>query len=311
MLKTSTEALETFQLVVAEVARMALGRVIKPTLPDLGGLELRRRSERSRLSKRAPNLRGFWKDYLIGRDETLGIELMTSISPYREMMRRQLEALELTAESRVADLGSGMGAFVLHLLNESGVKPAVVFELDYVREALLRARGRCEQHATPSEMEISFLECDLAAGSREPGVPLRDGSVDAVLAGLLISYLPEPLQLLGEAHRILKPGGRIVISSLRRDADMSRLYRDGVVELREGRAREALGARSAEKIDELARAYLNQASRLLDFEEEGTFRFWDPAELVDLVKSAGFSGVASQRSLGTPPQAVIVSAVRR
>jgi SAM-dependent methyltransferase len=131
------------------------------------------------------------------------------------------------------------------------------------------------------------------------------------LAGLLISYLPEPLQLLGEAHRILKPGGRIVISSLRRDADMSRLYRDGVVELREGRAREALGARSAEKIDELARAYLNQASRLLDFEEEGTFRFWDPAELVDLVKSAGFSGVASQRSLGTPPQAVIVSAVRR
>lgn len=311
MLKTSSEALDTFQLVVAEVARMALGRSVKPTLPDLGGLELRRRAERSRLSKRAPDLRSFWKDYLLGRDETLGIELMTSITPYRELMRRQVEALELSPESRVADLGSGTGAFLLHLLDEGRVVPARVFELDYVRAGLLRARSECGKRVAPGGLEISFLACDLATGRGAPLVPLADRSVDAALAGLLISYVPDPSRLLAEAQRILKPGGRLVVSSLRRDADMSRLYRDGVAELREGRAREALGESGAERIDELARGYLNQASRLLDFEEEGIFRFWDPPELVDLVKSAGFVRVTSQRSLGTPPQAVIVSAVRR
>jgi dienelactone hydrolase len=53
MLKTSREALETFQLVTGEVGRMALGRRIRPALPDLGALDRRSRAERGRLSSAA------------------------------------------------------------------------------------------------------------------------------------------------------------------------------------------------------------------------------------------------------------------
>lgn len=310
MLKTSGQALETFQLISREVARIALGRSIEPALPDLAALDLRRRSERQRLPLRSPDLPGFWKDYLIGRDETLGIELMHSITPYRDLMERQVTALSLGPDCRVADLGCGTGAFPLHLISQCPAPNVHVIGVDYVRGGLRRAISRLSEHKLPDGLRVSFVESNLETSARGPDIPIDSKSVDAVLAALLISYVQDPHHLLMEMHRILKPGGRLVLSSLRRDADMSRLYTDGVAELRKGRARELLGGDSEKRIDVLARAYLNQASRLLDFEEEGRFRFWDPSELERMAECAGFVSVASQRTLGSPPQAVIVSALR-
>lgn len=109
---------------------------------------------------------------------------------------------------------------------------------------------------------------------------------------------------------MLRRGGRLVLSSLRRDADMSKLYTDGLAELRAGRAREILGHEGERQLDDAARGYLNEASRLLDLEENGTFRFWDPPELGRLVRRAGFRILSTSRSLGNPPQAVILSAER-
>jgi ubiquinone/menaquinone biosynthesis C-methylase UbiE/pimeloyl-ACP methyl ester carboxylesterase len=310
MLKTSGEALETFQLISREVARISLGQSIEPKLPDLAALDLRRRAERQRLPARSPDLQAFWKDYLIGRDETLGIELMHSITPYRNLMEAQVAGLALTPGCRVADLGCGTGAFPRHLIAHGSAPNIQVIALDYVREGLKRARSRILEGVNPGGLRISFLECDLDTGARQHMVPIRSESVDAVLAALLISYVSDPHHLLTEMMRILKPGGRLVLSCLRKDADMSRLYTDGIAELRKGQARELLGAGSEKRIDAQARAYLNQASRLLDFEEDGTFRFWDAGDIEQMAERAGFISVTSQRSLGSPPQAVVVSAQR-
>jgi ubiquinone/menaquinone biosynthesis C-methylase UbiE len=45
------------------------------------------------------------------------------------------------------------------------------------------------------------------------GIPLRDGSVDCVVAGEIIEHVPDPDQLLTEIHRVLTPGGILVIST--------------------------------------------------------------------------------------------------
>ena len=63
-LRTSREALETFQLVAREVGSHLLGRELQPVVPDLEMLELRRSAERERLPKSDANLRLFWQDYL-------------------------------------------------------------------------------------------------------------------------------------------------------------------------------------------------------------------------------------------------------
>ena len=41
---------------------------------------------------------------------------------------------------------------------------------------------------------------------------VADGSVDAVLCSLGLMYVPEPERVLSEARRVLRPGGRLVVS---------------------------------------------------------------------------------------------------
>jgi hypothetical protein len=57
-----------------------------------------------------------------------------------------------------------------------------------------------------------------------------------------------------------------------------------------------------------ARNFLNDAAKILDLEEAGAFHFWEQADLANLVIDAGFSEVTNSSSLGSPPQAFVVSA---
>lgn len=307
MLSTSSEALETFQLVAAEVSEMLLGRPVPRALPDLSDLAKRSQAERARLPTRQIDLHAFWRDYLIGSDAALSFELMTSISPYEDLMKCQVEGLDLRAGDVVVDLGSGTGAFPRYLAAKNGPS-AHVIAIDYVREGLIR--GRAALASDEARQHVCFLEANLDPSDGSAGLPLRSQAADSVLASLLLSYVRKPAVLLREAYRVLRPGGRLVVSTLCRDADMSKLYRDGLQELRAGRACEVLPSISSDEIERSARAYLNEASRLLDLEEAGVFRFMDPEELGALVRSVGFSEVTTVRSLGNPSQAVVVSAVR-
>jgi ubiquinone/menaquinone biosynthesis C-methylase UbiE len=303
MLKTSKEAILTFQLVASEVARIALGRRIRPPLPDLAEVERRSRAERRRL-KRAPiDLRSFWRQYLVGDDGQLGIELMTDITPYHELMERQIQGLQLRPGQVVADLGAGTGAFPLYLARASLAPEGLrVIEIDLVREGLERGRRRLGEMSASTRVHHVNANLDVRRGSLS--IPLRSDSVDAVIGALFLSYLEDPTAALREIRRILKPGGRLVLSSLKRDADTSKLYTEGLEELR-ARGFDADDA----SLGVQARAYLQRASRLLDLEESGAFRFYDAGDLERIVCGAGFDAVTSAASLGHPAQATVVEAL--
>jgi demethylmenaquinone methyltransferase/2-methoxy-6-polyprenyl-1,4-benzoquinol methylase len=77
-------------------------------------------------------------------------------------------------------------------------------------------------------VDISQPMLDVARAGRPAGstaafafmdaneLTMRDGSVDVVTLGQVIGYVPDPERVLGEAHRVLRRGGRIVVSSQRR-----------------------------------------------------------------------------------------------
>jgi SAM-dependent methyltransferase len=48
--------------------------------------------------------------------------------------------------------------------------------------------------------------------NRDPVLPLADASVDAAMICVSIQYLQQPVAVLGEVARALRPGGQIVIS---------------------------------------------------------------------------------------------------
>jgi ubiquinone/menaquinone biosynthesis C-methylase UbiE len=149
------------------------------------------------------------------------------------------------------------------------------------------------------------------------GLDEAANSVDAVAMSLVLSYLAEPDDLLFEIYRVLKPGGRLVLSSLVRDAESSRLFL-GIVARLETCPDEELphwvhsksdldrGARRRQLID-ATRRFADQGGELLRLEEEGLFKFYDGPELAQRVARRGFVDIRVEASFGTPPQAVIVT----
>ena len=60
-----------------------------------------------------------------------------------------------------------------------------------------------------NERLTEFIQADL---NRQPVLEFRDASFDACLCVVSVDYLNKPREVLSEVHRVLRPGGRAVIS---------------------------------------------------------------------------------------------------
>lgn len=307
-LRSSVEAIEVFQLIASEIGRFTGGRAIPRAVPDPETLRLRSAAERNRLPKPDYEPRRFWRDYLIGRNGHLGIELMTGTSAYQDLMARQVEGLRLASGHRVLDLGSGTGSLSGYIDERLPGLRVQLTEVDFVREALCRSREKHLRSANAQNVGLSAVVCDLSLLNDERRLPLADGSQDSVLASLLISYLPNPERLIREAWRVLRPGGRFVLSTLRPDADTSRIYEKGAEELRLGRARVLFGDLDEVRLGQSIQSFMNDAARLLELEEQSVFRFFDRTELREILEGGGFEVVDVVAAFGSPPQAVLAIA---
>jgi ubiquinone/menaquinone biosynthesis C-methylase UbiE len=246
---------------------------------------------------------------LIGRDESYGIELLANSDAYRNLMELQIEFLLLDEDQQVLDLGSGVGTLASQLaLQPNSPSSLSITSVDYVREAFHRARSRLSNIQASEKFQVFYVEADLNLLHDGQRIPIKSNSFDAVIGSLLLSYLENPILVLAEIYRLLRPGGRLVISSLCRDADISKLYVESVAELRLNIDADRMPGFDRSKLAKAARNFLNDAAKILDLEETGAFHFWEQSDLADLVVDAGFSEVTKSSSLGSPPQAFVVSA---
>lgn len=306
-LRNSREALETFQLVADEVSRMLLGRSIRTRAPSLARLDRRNAAERERLSKSDVDLRRFWHDYLLGRDGSVGMQLLGATSFYGRFMEEQIAALGLFEGARVLDLGCGTGEFLERLACRRRELPRVrVFAADLVADALRRS---CRRVALAGGLTNGAVPRFCCADFNR-ALPFRPGAFDCLLSSLVVSYLEDARAFLHEIRRVLRPGGTLVLSSPKRDADLSSLYQQTMLDITPDVLETMAGPGSKVSFDQVQRNYLNDASRLVDLEETGRFRFRESEELAALVAEAGFEQIRTFPALGEPPQAVVVSAIR-
>ena len=131
--------------------------------------------------------------------------LAVSKSLMETTSRAAIQALQLPSGSRGLDAGCGIGLQAM-LLAEAVGPTGHVTGLDISPEFLLHAEEIVERSGLSGQ--ISFQEGDV----RE--LPFEDATFDWVWSSNCVGYAPlDPLPLLKELARVVKPGGIVAISA--------------------------------------------------------------------------------------------------
>jgi SAM-dependent methyltransferase len=108
-----------------------------------------------------------------------------------------LELLGDVRSERVLDAGCGPGLY----LEELVARGAIAVGIDGSREMVRLAHRRLEERALVRQHHLT-----------RP-LPFVDGEFDAAISALVIHYLEDRISFLRELRRVVKPGGRVVIST--------------------------------------------------------------------------------------------------
>jgi ubiquinone/menaquinone biosynthesis C-methylase UbiE len=130
--------------------------------------------------------------------------------------QRHLDAIDTTlvdhiarlgvASGRLLDVGCGPGNIALKIANRwPGVR---VVGVDFSRNMILAARAAADTQRLSARAEF------FAGDAKK--LPFPDGAFDFVFSNSVLHHLRDPVGMLDEMARVVKPGGIVLLRDLRR-----------------------------------------------------------------------------------------------
>ena len=127
---------------------------------------------------------------------------------------------DLEEGETVLDLGSGPGIDCFLAARRVGPTGHVI-GVDMTPDMLKLARSNAE--------EAGFDNVEFREGLIEE-MPVADGEVDVIISNCVINLSPDKPQVFNEAFRVLRPGGRIMVSDIVLEGELPDKVRDSVYE---------------------------------------------------------------------------------
>jgi 2-polyprenyl-3-methyl-5-hydroxy-6-metoxy-1,4-benzoquinol methylase len=124
-------------------------------------------------------------------------------SPWYQLVKRHLNPLRDLSGKRLLEIGCGRGDLACWLADQPQ-GPSEIVAADFSITAVQKGRAfAAERNLTNIKWEISDIQ-DIAH---------PDASFDTVISCETIEHVPHPRKAIGEIARVLKPGGRLLLTT--------------------------------------------------------------------------------------------------
>ncbi len=157
--------------------------------------------------------------------------------PSHRALIKRIEAVAGRKPIKVLDIGCGTGLFASRL--REALPESKVVGLDLVSGMLARGERRWKYH----EGTVFPVQGDSER------LPFAAGSFDFITCANSFHHYPNQDQAVAEMHRVLKPGGRLLLIDGYRDAPWGWFIYDVCVTFREGNVHHASSRRFRELLD--------------------------------------------------------------
>lgn len=147
----------------------------------------------------APNF-GFGEHLHFGYWETPAEDVSLAVAATR-LTDMVIDRLRVDRTHRVLDVGCGVGGPALRAARRTG---AHITGITVSRDQIAQAGAAVAADARSAQVDFQYADAI--------SMPFEDSSFDAVFALESIMHIPDRRQVLGEIGRVLRPGGRLVLT---------------------------------------------------------------------------------------------------